>query len=300
MARAREAEILGARLAGDGGAGVEQAGDDGRVDIGNEALEHPAAVHHRHARPRRSHPSPRPSLPLSGPSGAPSISQRQYQPLNGLSPGFGAPTDGARVPDGRPDIPPSRRAGGEVSDLAPHEVAIGCSLPPRSARRPRSSAMSSTCSRLGRFAPLGMSLLLVFVSRIRPPQGRTTRPTADPGWLLPPRLSEPPPYRRSGQRAEWGLPSRRAARRMGFASSTSAKSRSSSVTTTQWRLSSSQVAYVCQQLFAGASACGCRPANQIGSGSEEHEYPSVTLGARREPRVHAPAMGTARVQCSRW
>ena len=37
------------RLALDGRAGIEQAGDDGRVDVGHIAFERRGAVHHRHA-----------------------------------------------------------------------------------------------------------------------------------------------------------------------------------------------------------------------------------------------------------
>ena len=46
---AREAEVLADRLADDRGAGVEQARDDGGVDVGHVTLERRGAVHHRHA-----------------------------------------------------------------------------------------------------------------------------------------------------------------------------------------------------------------------------------------------------------
>src|SRR5262249_29441379 len=49
VAAGREAQILARRLAGDGAAGVEHAGDDGGVDFGHIALERARAVHHRHA-----------------------------------------------------------------------------------------------------------------------------------------------------------------------------------------------------------------------------------------------------------
>src|SRR5439155_14043087 len=42
-------EILAVCLTEDGAAGVENAGDDGRVDLGHIALEGGRPVHHRHA-----------------------------------------------------------------------------------------------------------------------------------------------------------------------------------------------------------------------------------------------------------
>src|SRR5918996_5038466 len=50
VAGAGEAEILAGRLADDGAAGIEDARDHGGVDLGHVALDHPAAVHVRHAR----------------------------------------------------------------------------------------------------------------------------------------------------------------------------------------------------------------------------------------------------------
>ena len=49
VAAAGEAEIFAMDLADDGAAGVEHAGDDGRIDIGDIAFERRGAVHHRHA-----------------------------------------------------------------------------------------------------------------------------------------------------------------------------------------------------------------------------------------------------------
>ena len=49
MAAAGKAEILAMRLADDGAAGVENARDDGGVNIGRVALERRGAVHHGHA-----------------------------------------------------------------------------------------------------------------------------------------------------------------------------------------------------------------------------------------------------------
>src|SRR5262249_8597709 len=45
-AAAREAEVLAVHLAGDGAARVEDAGDDGGVDVGDVALQRGRAVHH--------------------------------------------------------------------------------------------------------------------------------------------------------------------------------------------------------------------------------------------------------------
>ena len=42
-------KYLAVRLAYDGAAGIENARDDGGVDVGNVALERRGAVHHRHA-----------------------------------------------------------------------------------------------------------------------------------------------------------------------------------------------------------------------------------------------------------
>ena len=50
VAAAGEAEIFAMRLADDGAAGVEHAGDDRRVGVGRVAFERRGAVHHRHAR----------------------------------------------------------------------------------------------------------------------------------------------------------------------------------------------------------------------------------------------------------
>jgi len=50
MAAAGHAEGFAVHLAGDLGAGIEHARDDGRVEIGNVAFQRRRAVHHRHAR----------------------------------------------------------------------------------------------------------------------------------------------------------------------------------------------------------------------------------------------------------
>ena len=47
---AGEAKIFAHRLADDGRAGVEQARDDRRIDVGNVTFECRCAIHHRHAR----------------------------------------------------------------------------------------------------------------------------------------------------------------------------------------------------------------------------------------------------------
>ena len=49
MAAAGETKILAMRFADDGAAGVEDAGDDGGVGVGDIAFERRGAVHHRHA-----------------------------------------------------------------------------------------------------------------------------------------------------------------------------------------------------------------------------------------------------------
>src|ERR1041384_3950647 len=49
VAAARQAEALADRLADDLAAGVEDAGDQGRVDVGHIAFERRRAVHHRQA-----------------------------------------------------------------------------------------------------------------------------------------------------------------------------------------------------------------------------------------------------------
>ena len=49
VAAGGERAILGGCLAGDGAAGIENAGNDGGVDVGNIAFQHPAAVHRRNA-----------------------------------------------------------------------------------------------------------------------------------------------------------------------------------------------------------------------------------------------------------
>src|SRR2546425_673090 len=49
VAPAREAEVLAVRLADDLATLVEDAADDGRVEVRNIALERRGAVHHRHA-----------------------------------------------------------------------------------------------------------------------------------------------------------------------------------------------------------------------------------------------------------
>ena len=49
VAAAGQAEIFAMRLADDGAAGVEDAGNDGRIDVGHVAFECRGAVHHRHA-----------------------------------------------------------------------------------------------------------------------------------------------------------------------------------------------------------------------------------------------------------
>ncbi len=49
MAAGGEAKILAGRLAGDDAASIEDAGDHGGVDLRDIALEHPAAIHQRHA-----------------------------------------------------------------------------------------------------------------------------------------------------------------------------------------------------------------------------------------------------------
>ena len=49
VATARERHILAIRLAENGAAGIENAGNNGCIDIGDIALEEAAAVHHRHA-----------------------------------------------------------------------------------------------------------------------------------------------------------------------------------------------------------------------------------------------------------
>ena len=49
MTAARQAEVLAMRLADDRAAGIEDAGDHRRVDVGHIAFERRGAVHHRHA-----------------------------------------------------------------------------------------------------------------------------------------------------------------------------------------------------------------------------------------------------------
>jgi hypothetical protein len=49
MAAAREAEILTMDLADDGASGVQHAGDDGRIDVGDITFERRCTVHHRNA-----------------------------------------------------------------------------------------------------------------------------------------------------------------------------------------------------------------------------------------------------------